>query len=370
MKTPVHASAALLATCIACQSTSSSTTPPREAEFELRHEILVTPAPEAKELRMWVVLPQEDALQSVSNVRIETPLEHRTTTDSEGNRVLYLSAKGPFTGTIPVVTTFALDRREQLTVPDPDATRPLDDAERAKMSHYLEANQYVKIDDSTKALAAQIVGEEKNPVSAARAIYDWTLENIDYWVKAPATKKASPVGSSEYCLSTRTGNCTDFHSLYASLTRSAGIPTRILYGSFLKQELDGQDVDQSYHCLIEFWAPEIGWIPLDVAVADIFDGPIALTTENETLVRRTTAAGYSGPDAALVDYYFGNLEERRVLWSVGRDLELEPPPAAGAIHALPKAYVEIDGQPVAEKSGWTRKLTYHEVGEKGAAAPK
>ncbi len=370
MKTSVCATIAVLTTCIGCQSTPASDAPGRVAEFEVRHEILVTPAAGAKELRMWVVLPQEDALQSVSELKIETPLEHRTTTDSEGNHILYLSGTGPFAESIPVVATFALDRKEQQTDPDPDATRPLEASERQKMSHYLASNRHVKIDDSTKALAAQIVGDEKNPVRAARKIYDWKLVNIDYWVNDPANKKASPVGSSEYCLTTRTGNCTDLHSLYASLTRSAGIPTRILYGSFLKKELDGQDVDQSYHCWIEFWAPEIGWIPLDVAVADIFDGPITITPDNETLVRRTTAAGYTGPDALLVDYYFGTIEERRVLWTVGRDLELEPRPAAGTVHALPKAYVEIDGQPVAEKAGWTRKLTYHEVVTIGGAAPQ
>ena len=63
----------------------------------------------------------------------------------------------------------------------------------------------------------------------------------------------------------------------------------------------------------------------------------------------------------MVDYYFGNLEERRVLWSVGRDLELDPEPANGPINALPKAYVEADGKALAEKEAWTRKLTYREL---------
>ena len=47
-----------------------------------------------------------------------------------------------------------------------------------------------------------------------------------------------------YCLENGTGNCTDFHSLYMSLSRAAGIPTRITYGSFFKGPLNGKDQDQ------------------------------------------------------------------------------------------------------------------------------
>jgi transglutaminase-like putative cysteine protease len=179
-------------------------------------------------------------------------------------------------------------------------------------------------------------------------------------VKDPANKKASPVGSTEYCLTTKTGNCTDFHSLWTSLARASGIPTRMVYGSFFKAELDGQDADQSYHCWPEFYAPNIGWVPHDVAVADIFAGDFQTTPENEKLVRLTTGDGYHGPDKTKVDYYFGNIDERRVTWSRGRDLVLKPKPDAGLVNALAKGYVEVDGKVHPEKTGWIRKLTFRE----------
>jgi len=59
-----------------------------------------------------------------------------------------------------------------------------------------------------------------------------------------------------------------------------------------------------------------------------------------------------------VDYYFGNLDERRVVWSVGRDLRMDPPQADGPVNALPKMYVEVDGKAYAD---WTRKFTYKEI---------
>jgi len=182
---------------------------------------------------------------------------------------------------------------------------------------------------------------------------------VDYWVKHPDRLKASPVGSADYCMKEKTGNCTDFHSLWTALARSSGIPTRMVYGSFLKKELAGKDADQSYHCWIEFWAPGLGWIPHDVAVADIFMGDFEVNKDNDEKVRLTTGDGYRGKDAAKVEYYFGNIDDRRVVWSRGRDLKLAGA-AAGPVNALPKAYVEADGKPLKEKEGWTRKLTFQE----------
>jgi len=215
------------------------------------------------------------------------------------------------------------------------------------------------VTDEYRKLAASITGGETNPVRKARLLYDWTLGNVDYWVKHPDRLKASPVGSADYCLSSRTGNCTDFHSLWTALARSSGIPTRMVYGSFFKKANDGKDADQSYHCWIEFWAPGIGWTVQDVAVADLFVGDFVLDDANREKVILTTAAGYEGGDPAMVEYYFGSIDDRRVVWHRGRDLVLEG--ASAPVNALPKAWVEADGKALAEKTGWTRKLTFRET---------
>jgi hypothetical protein len=74
----------------------------------------------------------------------------------------------------------------------------------------------------------------------------------------------------------------------------------------------------------------------------------------------TTADGYAGADRKKVDYYFRNVEERRVTWSQGRDLILSPRQSGGPVNAMAKAYVEVDGRELAEGAGWTRKLTYRQ----------
>jgi transglutaminase-like putative cysteine protease len=145
------------------------------------------------------------------------------------------------------------------------------------------------------------------------------------------------------------------------MARAEGLPTRMVYGSLYKPELDGQDKDASYHCWIEFWAPAAGWVPLDVAVADIYVGDFPTTEANAAKVRLTTADGSRGAEPAKVDFYFGGLDERRVTFSSGRDIALSPPPASGRVNHLPKCLVEVDAKAVAENAGWTRKFTYRQV---------
>ena len=332
----------------------------RHATFDAENRLDVKIPAGAHHVRVWFPIPREkDQPQAIRNLVIESGgVPTRITEDALGNRCVYVDLIDPKVDAFTLVTRFQVTRTEQRHVVDASATRPLNAAERAYFARWLEPTTNEVMDDQIRQLSHSIVGKETNPVRAARAIYDWVLDNVEYWVKDPANKKASPVGSATYCLSSRTGNCTDFHSLWTSLARAAGIPTRMVYGSFFKASLDGVDKDQSYHCWPEFWAPGIGWIPNDVAVADIFNGPIPMTEKNQPLVTLTTADGYSGPDPAKVDWYFGNLDDRRVAWSMGRDLTMEPRQDAGPVNANPKGYVEVDGK---VHTDWTRKLTHREV---------
>jgi transglutaminase-like putative cysteine protease len=340
----------------------------RQATFEVRHELKVVVPEGAQRVRVWFVLPQEDpvpgdgaaAAQQVSDLQIDAPYAYRVERDSEGSKLLYLEATQPKEKELKIVETFVVTRQEVRGHVDPTKAKPLTEADRAQLAPYLVANKHVEIDDEVRKLAHDIVGDEQNPVLAARKLYDWVLHNVDYWVKDPKNKKASPVGSTTYCLAFRTGNCTDFEALWTSLARAQGIPARIVYGSFFKPDLNGFDLDQSYHCWATFYAPGLGWVPHDVAVADMYVGEMVATPDNEVLMRRTTADGLFGVDPAKVDYYFGNLDERRMVWSVGRDLTLTPKQDGDPVNAMAKAYVEIDGKVHPEGAGWVRKLTYRE----------
>jgi transglutaminase-like putative cysteine protease len=332
---------------------------PQQASFHISNVLTIKVPRGAKTVRVWFAVPQEDVYSVVRKFNVASDYAVRYDRDSWGNRVGYVEIQNPTREQVILREDFDLTRTEVRNTINAAETRPLTDQERSALAAYLQPATYVVVNDDIRKLAASITGGETNPVLAARKLYDWTYKNVNYWVKDPDHLKASPVGSTEYCLRTKTGNCTDFHSLFASLAISSGIPVRMVYGSLLKPTLNGMEVDASYHCWILFFAPRLGWLPLDASLANMYAEEIPLNDKNKNLVELTTSTGYHGTDKGKVEYYFGNLDERRVVWSMGRDLTMQPPQDDGPVNSLPKMYVEVDGK---QSVDWTRQLTYKELG--------
>jgi transglutaminase-like putative cysteine protease len=349
----------LTCTCLfAFRAPAQKSDQPESASFHVNNAFTVKIPQGAHSVRVWFAVPQEDAFSTITNFKVQSDSPVHFDWDSWGNKVGYTDVADTNVPQVKINEEFDLKRTEMRNQIDPKATRPLTDAERTALSRYLEPAKYVVVNDEVKALSAKIVDGESNPILAARKIYNWTLQNIDYWVKDPDHLKASATGSTEYCLSNKTGNCTDFHSLFESLSIAAGIPVRMVYGSLLKPTLNGQAIDGSYHCWIEFYAPQVGWIPLDASLANIYGKKFELTDKNKKLVELTTATGYHGFDNSKIDYYFGNIDDRRVVWSMGRDLMMQPAQDDGPVNSLTKAYVEIDGK---QSSDYVRQFTYKEL---------
>lgn len=330
---------------------------PDAAVFHVTHEVSVQVPAHAGKLRLWLVRPRDTRYQTIRDRSVETSMRPRVVQDSWGNTYHYFEVQDPRTGTFRVTDTFVVERRAAYSTPDPTMTRPHTPEELARIRACLEPAEHVEVDAESRKLARRITDGERNPVAAARLIYEWILENVDIWVKDPENLEPSGKGSSGYCLEFRTGDAADLHALYMSLARSAGIPSRVVYGSLFKAPLAGVDKDQGRHCWIELHAPGMGWIPLDVALADIYSGRIDLGPHNKELVALTTPTGYAGPDPRMVEAYFGGLDPRRMAWTRGRDLILTPRQATGPINAIADAYVEIDGKEVA----FARKLTFRPV---------
>lgn len=328
--------------------------------FNANHEITVTIPAGTKKARIWLAKPSaNDHAQKVSDFKVTAPFPYKIVYDTRGNDFIYIEADNPPAGDHKFVTSWHHVSREVNANIDPSKTRAHTPEELKRLAVYLQDETYSKVDADMTAFAKEAVGGDTNPVTASRKLYDAILGKIEYWVKDTSKMKSTGSGDARKTWENCAGNCTDFHSLYAACSRALGIPVRSVYGGFFKLPNAGKDVDASYHCWIEFHAPNLGWIPLDVAVADVYvEGtkPANEDSMNKTIL--TTATGWTSPDPKMVDYYFGNLEARRVAWHWGRDLVLNPKQDAPPLGWLFGAHVELDGMPVKQNEGWKRKLTF------------
>lgn len=306
-----------------------------------RFEITEMP-PATKGMRAWFELPLEnDPAQQISDLKIESPLPYQVAEDpATGNRFLFLEV--PPTATLPLVVTasFTTVRKEVSGSNGNFSTVGLEE--------YVEADPYVMVDARIHELAAQAVAGKQTLNEKAKALYDWVMGYMEYWVKDKEKLKASGKGLTSYALEKKTGNCTEFHALYGSLCKALGIPSRTVFGAMYRKRLDGKSEDQSYHCWLEYWDPGQGWVPIDVAFGDLFEKPGAFADDNADL--------FGIPNDK--DYYFQKIDARRVTFSRGRNINLVPRQHGDPLPFFVKGYVEADGK---EHKGWTRTLTYTEV---------
>jgi len=271
--------------------------------FTLQWSVHVEEIPTgAKQAVIWVALPQELPEQTVTNLKVlgdakwtfvEDPTFH--------NRVAkFVFSKPPRSVTIKLRAQVL---RRAVMEPRP-AT--LTDEERAL---YLRSEALVSLSPRIHALADRVGGD-------SRSRYDYVLASMDYDKTVPGWGN----GDSERACDVRKGNCTDFHSLFMSLSRAAGVPVvfEMGYPTLPAGETNRRG---GYHCWAWFYDDDSSsWSPVDISEAD------------------------KHPEKA--EFFFGHLDADRITFSRGREIEL-PGMHGAPLNYLPVgAYAEVDGVPL------------------------
>ena len=282
--------------------------PVRTRTFQFTYAAVVTGLQPGQTARIWLPIASSGVDQDVGIVSQLLPSEGRIGRDRQyDNQILYVEAKADAEGKIPLKVVYNVTRREVRG----DSGRGL--AENMDLlNRYLKADARVPI--SGKPLE-MLKGKNmpKEDMEAAKVIYDVIDDALTYGKDKPGWGE----GDSEWACESKTGNCTDFHSLFMSLARSRGIPAKFEIG-FPLPEKHGAGEVAGYHCWAKFRPRGKGWIPVDISEA------------NKHPEKR--------------EYYFGNLTEDRVAFSTGRDLTLVPKQDGGPVNFLVYPYVEVDSK--------------------------
>ena len=153
-----------------------------------------------------------------------------------------------------------------------------------------------------------------SPEATARAIYDWVVDNVEY--KKVGTGWGN--GDTFWACSERYGNCTDFHALLISLARTEGIPARFEIGFPVPADSQRGEIG-GYHCWVQLYLPERGWIPVDASEAR----------------KHPEQRGQ----------LFGRQPADRIYFTTGRDLVVSGASALAPLNYFIYPYVEVGGKP-------------------------
>jgi transglutaminase-like putative cysteine protease len=182
----------------------------------------------------------------------------------------------------------------------PEEVKPYDKNDAA-VREFTREGPHVAFTDGIKELSAQVVGAEKNPVVAARRIYNWITENIKY---SYALEYSTIRNISEYCATKGYGDCGQAALLFITLCRYNDIPARWQSGWLT---MPG---GKTIHDWTEISIQPYGWVPVDP-----YMGVFAMQY-------------FSGPEEArkeIRDFYFGGLDQYRMAANSNHSQEFSPP---------------------------------------------
>ena len=296
----------------------------------------------AKDAKLWIPYPISDRDQKVSEIRVAGDFASSGVyTDlTYGTPMLY--AEWPKEAVSrKLVFSFRVERKEvaQRNLP---ATEPKWNP--GDYAEYLQPTSRGPIDGEVKALADRITRGKTTNLEKARAVYDWTVENM---FRDPNTKGC---GLGDVCQLLRKpgGKCTDISSVFIALCRASGVPAREIFSIRLGKKPE-EDITTYQHCWAEFFLPGYGWVTADPA--DVRKAMLVEKLELDTPKTREYRA-----------YFWGGIDPYRVVLARGRDLRLNPPQAGASLNTFGYPYAEVGGKPIDfyDPKGFSYRYTYKE----------
>lgn len=275
--------------------------------------------PGAKQLRVWMPVPQGSTVQTIRDLTFSRPAR-LTTEPKYGNRIAYWEISEP-TAPLEITMKFVCERKEILV----DLARLHREGRdpASAFAVFKQPDALVLVDEEIKKLSNEVTAGKEDSVAKVRAIYDYVLDKMTY----DKNHDGWGLGSTRHACVAGKGNCTDFHALFNSLCRAQGIASGFEIGLYLPYERHKQEPLGGYHCWAFFRVPGRTWVPVDCSEAWRF------------------------PERK--EYFFGNHTSNRVTLSTGRDLTLEPQQAGPPLNYFLNPYAEADGKPVKAEKTWS-----------------
>jgi transglutaminase-like putative cysteine protease len=273
--------------------------------FKFSYGLTVTDAPKDAKIKIWVPVAESNDQQDIRLTVSQSPTPITFSRDDEYENLTGYFEVSSLGEDVSVGLDYEVVRREAV---NSGGSTGLSEKQKRQ---FLKSNSLVPIEGRPQELIADREFSGK-PMETGKALYDLVESHMKYDKSKPGYGK----GDATWACDSQTGNCTDFHSLFISLSRSQSLPAKFEIGFPIGSE--DQGVVKGYHCWAWFFAEENGWTPVDISEAD------------------------KHPE--MKDYFFGKLTENRISFSTGRDIKLFPESATESLNYFVYPHVEVDGK--------------------------
>ncbi len=139
--------------------------------------------------------------------------------------------------------------------------------------------------------AAELCASSSSVSDEVYAIYDYICETVTYDRAKAATVKSGYVPDPDETMQTGLGICFDYAALAASMLRSRGIPTKMIFGYVSPDDL--------YHAWNMFYTDETGWVTVSFEVT-----PGAWSRLDLTFSANGSDSSFIGDGSNYADVYY------------------------------------------------------------------
>jgi transglutaminase-like putative cysteine protease len=266
------------------------------------------------QVRAWLPFPQEYRQQrDVRLIRSDPP--HVTIAENGApHRTIYFEETLADPPRPPrYVVEFEFTTSAFCPKLDPKQVQPYDVEGALYREYTAERLPHIMLTAEVKELAAEIIGDETNPLEKARRIFRWVSQNIPWC----SEMEYSIIPSlSQKGLAARRGDCGVQGLVFITLCRAVGVPARWQSGWQTKPN------DWNMHDWSEFYVEPWGWLPADASYG---------VRDHE--------------DPRVRDFLCGNMDPYRLIVNLDYGRELQPPKTSfrSEPNDFQRGEVEIDG---------------------------
>ncbi len=294
---------------------------PAQRHVVLTYTATIDPFPaNAKQIDLWLPVAQDTDGQIVASVNVNYPEGGTIGVDKKyGNKIWHKRFEAPFDddlheGKFGAEIVFEIQRTEIVVAEAKSRARNPKVA--SNLAAFLGEDTLIPIaTDPIKSIASDLKLENDPPIVAAHKMYDWLLDTFTYNYKAPG----AGIGDVRWACDSKTGDCSDYASMFIAVMRNQGIPADHEFGFPIRSKANEGRIP-SYHCWARFYVEGVGWIPLDISEAD------------------------KHPN--LREYNFGSQSADLFKFTHGRDITLVPKQTGPPLNKFIHPYAEIDGAPM------------------------
>ena len=125
---------------------------------------------------------------------------------------------------------------------------------------FLRASSYVDYTEQSACVkkAAELAAQGSTSLDAVGAIYGYICETVSYDEEKAETVQSGYLPDPDEIMQSGTGICFDYAALAASMLRSQGIPTKMIFGYVSPDDL--------YHAWNMFYTDQTGWVLVEFEV--------------------------------------------------------------------------------------------------------